>query len=64
MIAKIAAINAARHPNLFDYKVFMYVHEELIDGQKLSEIINNQHVNVKYLPGRQLPDNVVGIFFF
>lgn len=37
----------------------MWVYEELIDGKKLSEIINTEHENVKYLPGHKLPQNVV-----
>lgn len=37
----------------------MYVFEELIDGKKLTEIINETHENVKYLPGHKLPANVV-----
>lgn len=41
----------------------MYVFEEMIDGRKLSEIINTEHENVKYLPGYKIPDNVVSIFF-
>lgn len=37
----------------------MWVFEELIDGEKLTEIINTKHQNVKYLPGIDLPTNVV-----
>lgn len=37
----------------------MYVFEEMIEGKKLTEIINEQHENVKYLPGHKLPANVV-----
>jgi len=37
----------------------MYVYEEIVDGMKLSEIINTKHENTKYLPGCILPDNVV-----
>jgi len=37
----------------------MWVYEELIDGKKLTEIINTTHENVKYLPGKKLPENVV-----
>lgn len=37
----------------------MYVYEEMVDGQKLTEIINTKHENVKYLPGHKLPENVV-----
>lgn len=32
-----------------------------IDGQNLTEIINQQHVNKKYLPDVTLPDNVVAM---
>ena len=37
----------------------MWVFEEMVNGRKLSEIINTDHENVKYLPGITLPDNVV-----
>lgn len=37
----------------------MYVYEEIINGKKLTEIINETHENVKYLPGHKLPPNVV-----
>lgn len=33
--------------------------EEDVGGRKLTEIINTQHENVKYLPGHKLPPNVV-----
>ncbi|KAG5462921.1 MAG: glycerol-3-phosphate dehydrogenase 1-like protein, isoform CRA_b [Olpidium bornovanus] len=39
----------------------MWVFEETIDGRKLSDIINELHENVKYLPGIKIPDNVVAI---
>ena len=29
----------------------MWVFEEMVEGQKLTEIINTKHVNIKYLPG-------------
>lgn len=37
----------------------MYVYEEKIDGRNLTEIINEKHENVKYLPGIKLPTNVI-----
>lgn len=37
----------------------MYVFEEMIEGKKLTEIINTTHENVKYLPGHKLPENIV-----
>lgn len=57
-IAKIVGANAARLPN-FNDRVTMYVFEELIEGKKLTEIINETHENVKYLKGHKLPPNVV-----
>ena len=39
----------------------MWVYEELIDGKRLSQIINTQHENVKYLPGIKLPENVTAV---
>ena len=36
----------------------MWVFEEEVDGQKLTEIINTQHENVKYLPVRVATDPV------
>jgi hypothetical protein len=59
-IARIVGRNAAILPNV-DSEVRMWVFEELVDGKKLTEIINEQHCNVKYLPDAQLPKNVVAI---
>lgn len=61
-IAKIVGANAAKNPK-FDNVVNMWVFEEMVDGRKLTEIINTDHENVKYLPGRKLPDNVVRVLF-
>ena len=44
----------------FEQEILMWVFEEDINGRKLTEIINNDHENVKYLPGQKIPDNVVG----
>ncbi len=60
-IAINVGVNAAKNKNLFEERVNMWVFEEVIDGQKLTEIINTKHENVKYLPGRQLPENVVAV---
>lgn len=49
------------HPTVFEPKVNMWVFEEEVNGKKLSEIINTQHENVKYLPGHKLPENIVGL---
>lgn len=57
-IARIVGANAA-NSDKFNERVTMYVFEELIEGKKLTEIINETHENVKYLPGKKLPPNVV-----
>ncbi|CCH45026.1 Glycerol-3-phosphate dehydrogenase [NAD+] [Wickerhamomyces ciferrii] len=58
-IAKVVAENAAQRPQLFESRVDMWVYEEEINGQKLTEIINTKHENVKYLPEIKLPENLV-----
>lgn len=39
--------------------VLLWCYEEEIDGRKLTEIINTDHENPKYLPGTPLPRNIV-----
>ncbi|WFD40819.1 glycerol-3-phosphate dehydrogenase (NAD(+)) [Malassezia japonica] len=56
-IAKIAGYNAARHSDSFERQVNMYVYQE----KNLTDIINEEHTNKKYLPNVQLPENVVAI---
>ena len=57
-IAKIAGRICAQD-DFFAKDVNMFVYEEMYKGKKLTEIINTQHENVKYLPGHKLPENVV-----
>mmetsp|Transcript_21470 Transcript_21470/g.44784 ORF Transcript_21470/g.44784 Transcript_21470/m.44784 type:complete len:421 (-) Transcript_21470:440-1702(-) len=50
----------------FENKVNMWVYEEMVqleDGstRKLTEVINERHENVKYLPGIPLPENIVAV---
>ncbi len=45
--------------NTYENEIRMYVYEELIDGRKLTDIINQEHENIKYLPGYKLPSNIV-----
>ncbi|XP_052003632.1 glycerol-3-phosphate dehydrogenase 1-like protein [Xyrauchen texanus] len=59
-IAKIIGTNAQKLQR-FATTVKMWVYEEMVDGKKLSEIINTEHENVKYLPGYKLPENVVAV---
>ena len=40
-------------PDEFDTEVRMWVYEEQVDGKNLTQIINTEHENVKYLPVRE-----------
>ncbi|XP_030580506.1 glycerol-3-phosphate dehydrogenase 1-like protein [Archocentrus centrarchus] len=59
-IARIIG-NNARSLQHFATTVKMWVFEENISGRKLSDIINTEHENIKYLPGYKLPENVVAV---
>eukprot|EP00512_Aurantiochytrium_limacinum_P008022 CAMPEP_0171535906 /NCGR_PEP_ID=MMETSP0959-20130129/17413_1 /TAXON_ID=87120 /ORGANISM="Aurantiochytrium limacinum, Strain ATCCMYA-1381" /LENGTH=169 /DNA_ID=CAMNT_0012081901 /DNA_START=135 /DNA_END=640 /DNA_ORIENTATION=+ len=54
---KVAII--AEKPKLFEKDVQMWVYEEEINGRKLTEIMNEDHENVKYLPNIKLPKNII-----
>ncbi|RSH79709.1 glycerol-3-phosphate dehydrogenase [Apiotrichum porosum] len=61
-IARIAGQNVVKHSDVFESsRVPLWVFEEMIDGKKLTDIINTTHINVKYLPDIPLSDNVVAI---
>ncbi|KAI9639588.1 NAD-dependent glycerol-3-phosphate dehydrogenase C-terminus-domain-containing protein [Dioszegia hungarica] len=60
-IARIAGNNVKQNPDMFDEQVKMWVFEEEFEGKKLTEIINEEHENRKYLPGVALGENVVAI---
>ena len=57
-ISRIIGLNV-QSSSKFDTLVRMWVFEEIVEGRKLSEVINEQHENIKYLPGVCLPENVV-----
>ncbi|KAF7708780.1 glycerol-3-phosphate dehydrogenase 1-like protein [Silurus meridionalis] len=59
-IARIIGHNAQKLQR-FATSVKMWVYEENVNGRKLTDIINNDHENVKYLPGYQLPENVIAV---
>lgn len=73
-ISKIVAESTREHPELFEETVQMWVYEEDVlipesshlynaavdeKPQKLTEVINTRHENIKYLPDIRLPTNVV-----
>ena len=59
-IAKIVGRNVLKYPE-FDNQVNMWTFEEIINGERLTEIINTTHENVKYLPNILLPKNIVAV---
>ena len=48
---------------MFEEKVRMWMYEEKVDGRNLTDIVNTEHENVKYLPGVKLPTNVVSRWY-
>ena len=50
-IAKIIGRNVLDREE-FDNEVKMWVYQEQVDGKNLTDIINTEHENVKYLPVR------------
>ena len=55
---QMVSYNAKKKP-LFKDRVDMYVYEEEYWGGKLTDAINREHANPKYLPGVHFGDNVV-----
>lgn len=48
--------------NDYHEEILMWCKEEILeDGRKLTEVINEKHENVKYLPNRSIPDNVIAV---
>jgi glycerol-3-phosphate dehydrogenase (NAD+) len=46
----------------YNETILMWCKEETLDdGQKLTEVINKKHENVKYLPDHKLPENVIAV---
>lgn len=60
-IARIIGENTERLSKVFEKDINMWVFEEMVEGRKLTEIINETHENVKYLPGYKLPSNVIAV---
>ena len=53
-ISNRIAINLIENPLLstqYDSNVILWIYDEIVNDKKLSEIINETHENIKYLPG-------------
>ncbi|KAJ3340282.1 Glycerol-3-phosphate dehydrogenase [Entophlyctis luteolus] len=69
VVGKIMAENVKLRPDVFDPEVRMlhyillpttqWVFEEMINGDRLTSIINEKNENVKYLPNIKLPQNLI-----
>ena len=59
-IATIIGSNVTRYGH-FDSTIKMYVFQEEVNGKNLTDIINESHENVKYLPGIKLPENIIAV---
>ena len=46
-IARLIGQNVKKYPDLFDEKVRVWVFQEQVDGRNLTDIINQEHENVK-----------------
>lgn len=57
-IASVAAKNVLLHHELFHPEVKMWVFEEDYEGKPLTRVINETHMNPRYLPDIPLGDNV------
>uniref|UniRef100_A0A1I7ZCF3 Glycerol-3-phosphate dehydrogenase (NAD(+)) n=1 Tax=Steinernema glaseri TaxID=37863 RepID=A0A1I7ZCF3_9BILA len=57
-IAKVVGENVQRYAE-FDTQVAMWVRPKDVNGRTLTDIINEDHENVLYLPSVKLPTNVV-----
>ena len=60
-ISRIVGTNVLEYPDDFNPSVAEWVFEEVVNGEKITDIINQSHINVKYLPGIKLPENLVAI---
>lgn len=58
-VAKVIAENTALRSDEFHKDVKMWVYQEQINGRNITDIINEEHENVKYLNGIKLPHNLI-----
>lgn len=61
VIARNLARKALAQNSQLSKEVSMWVHDEVVDGRSIVDIINEDHENVKYLPDVTLPENVMAV---
>ncbi|KAI9033654.1 glycerol-3-phosphate dehydrogenase [NAD+] [Phycomyces nitens] len=60
-VGKIVSENILKHPDIFETQVRQWVFEEDFNGEKLTDVINREHENPKYLPGIKFADNLTAV---
>ncbi|CEG71092.1 Putative Glycerol-3-phosphate dehydrogenase [NAD ] [Rhizopus microsporus] len=57
-VGKIIGENVLKYPDVFEEEVRQWVFEENYRGEKLTDVINRERENPKYLPGIKFPPNI------
>ncbi|KAI9254015.1 glycerol-3-phosphate dehydrogenase [NAD+] [Sporodiniella umbellata] len=57
-VGKIIGENVLKYPEIFESQVRQWVFEEDFRGEKLTEVINRERENPKYLPGIKFTANI------
>ncbi|KAG2229807.1 hypothetical protein INT48_005469, partial [Thamnidium elegans] len=57
-VGKIVAENVLKNNDIFEREVRQWVFEEDFNGEKLTDVINRERENPKYLPGIKFTDNI------
>ncbi len=58
-VARRVALNVANQKTFENKSVKMWVYDEIIKDRLLSDVINNDHMNSKYLPNVALPGGLI-----
>ncbi|KAG1107570.1 hypothetical protein G6F42_016323 [Rhizopus arrhizus] len=60
-VGKIIAENVLKHSEIFEPEVRQWVFEEDFKGEKLTDVINRERENPKYLPGIKFTPNIKAV---
>ncbi|KAI8070556.1 glycerol-3-phosphate dehydrogenase [NAD+] [Gilbertella persicaria] len=60
-VGKIVGENVLKHKDIFEAEVRQWVFEENYKGEKLTEMINRERENPKYLPGIKFTPNIKAV---
>ncbi|SOV78001.1 glycerol-3-phosphate dehydrogenase, putative [Plasmodium sp. gorilla clade G3] len=60
VVSRIIGMNAQKL-KIFHPVVKMYVKEEIVEEERLSDIINKRKENIKYMKGMKIPENILAI---